>query len=242
MRRLLLLGAAAAARAAPRLVLVGETGAGKSTLGNRLLGRGAFAVGGGFDAVTAAVRCEAGRWRGRAVEVCDTPGFNDDGRRDGDTAAAILSVANGTAGLVYVHNARAARLSRSARRAMKLVVAGISSDGGAPPPVGRVAFVLTRSLGGLDGPLWRRQLPPALCAKFGACAAPPTLAFAGVGRAAVDAAALVAPRFRRAFGAWLDAVSREAPLAAAAPPADDGAAACDAQEAKWRACVAATNT
>mmetsp|Transcript_29484 Transcript_29484/g.88170 ORF Transcript_29484/g.88170 Transcript_29484/m.88170 type:complete len:110 (+) Transcript_29484:271-600(+) len=90
LHRLLLAAAAAATAALPRYVLVGETGAGKSSLANALLGKDHFATGGGFDAVTVEARCVAGRWGSDAVEVCDTPGFNDAGRDDAKVADELL--------------------------------------------------------------------------------------------------------------------------------------------------------
>lgn len=59
----LLLGVVATAE--HRLFLIGETGAGKSSFGNRLLRNISFAVGDGYESVTKAVSCQRGTFRGR---------------------------------------------------------------------------------------------------------------------------------------------------------------------------------
>ena len=76
----------------PRIVILGATGAGKSSLGNVLLGRdknyegesfenGCFKVSTGLDSITKDTCADAGYWMGDKnnpmVTVVDTPGFGD---------------------------------------------------------------------------------------------------------------------------------------------------------------------
>lgn len=171
--------------ATPRYVIVGETGAGKSTLGNALLGRREFVVGDDFDAVTTETRCAANA----RFELCDTPGFNDAGRADDALAAAILgSCANASAGIIYVHNARSPRLSRAARKALRLVFDGLGDDGasnraddrsGADETTRKGGGATTRKDGGAtsrkDGGATRRSDHGATSRKDGSPSRPPSL-------------------------------------------------------------------
>merc|ERR1719370_2894877 len=79
----------------PRLVILGQTGTGKSTLSNILLGQAfdckncTFPVCDGMDSCTKATKYAAGKWLGtggREAEftVVDTPGFGDSDNNDND--------------------------------------------------------------------------------------------------------------------------------------------------------------
>ena len=88
----------------PRLVILGATGVGKSSLANVLLGRdknyegagysdGCFQVRGGLDSVTKATCAEAGLWlgSGQSFTVVDTPGFGDRLLEEQQTIASLVT-------------------------------------------------------------------------------------------------------------------------------------------------------
>jgi len=92
----------------PRLILLGSTGSGKSSLGNVLLGRAhnfkddenfdgsqCFVAGEGTQGVTKKTCAEAGRWNGdegRPVTVIDTPGFGDEVEADRETVEQLVTM------------------------------------------------------------------------------------------------------------------------------------------------------
>lgn len=195
-----------------RLFLVGESGAGKSTLGNRLLRRRAFAVGAGFDAVTHEVQCE----RTDDLEVCDTPGLNDGSRSDGETANLILDAmrARSIAGIIYVHNAKVLRLTKAAKKTMKLLL----RDAGITNLADRVLFVFTRATG--LGAVAKRSLQDMLCKKLDPtfCDRPPALAFAGVKNPIIDWAFFIDLRLKRATSTFLRRLRNYSDLSLAPPP------------------------
>jgi predicted GTPase len=59
------------------IVLLGETGNGKSLLGNELTGRSHFEVGHGVESQTKYVQSSTVNYAGITTTVYDTPGFND---------------------------------------------------------------------------------------------------------------------------------------------------------------------
>ena len=185
-----------------RVFLMGETGAGKSTLGNVLLGGGHFRVGDGYEGVTQEVQCVTGRsFGGRPLEVCDTPGLNDESKSDEATALMVASAlaSRPADAVVYVHNARVLRLTRAARKAMKRVVAlfpGEAAD--------RVLFAFTRATG--LSAASKRALGELLCAKLDKsfCHRPPAMAFAGLQNKFIDLATFVDFRLKRQTTAFFD--------------------------------------
>lgn len=88
----------------PRILMLGSTGVGKSSLANVLLGRdrnyqdlqgrGCFTVGGGIDPVTTATCAEKGQYLGNGsrVTIIDTPGFGDDLEHEEETIDELVDV------------------------------------------------------------------------------------------------------------------------------------------------------
>jgi len=189
-----------------RLFLMGETGAGKSSFGNRLLRNASFAVGDGYDAVTREVACSRGglfsRER-RPVEVCDTPGLNDGSRRDAEIVDGILEAMRErpTHAVLYVHNAEVRRLTRSAKKAMKHLLRRVDD------PATAVLFVLTRATALGAGA--KKALKDALCSKLhpAFCLRPPSLVFAGRHNKLVDVPTFIDLRLRRSMNAFLDTLT-----------------------------------
>ena len=60
-----------------KLLVIGETGVGKSTLVNNLLGEDVADVGYSMTSATSAVNCHEGTIEGVPVKVYDTPGLAD---------------------------------------------------------------------------------------------------------------------------------------------------------------------
>jgi len=89
----------------PRLILLGNTGVGKSSLGNVLLGRphnfvdenpdgsNCFVTGHSVDATTKDTCAKAGRWAGdsgKPVTIIDTPGLGDEVEADRETVEQLV--------------------------------------------------------------------------------------------------------------------------------------------------------
>ena len=88
----------------PRMVILGQTGTGKSTLSNILLGQAfdckycTFPVCNGMDSCTKDTKYATGKWLGKAgtkFTVVDTPGFGDSDNNDNemiDEASYCLTI------------------------------------------------------------------------------------------------------------------------------------------------------
>ena len=90
----------------PRIVILGATGVGKSSLANVLLGRdrnyqnpgnkGCFHVGSGTVSITHATCAQSGQYLGfgQEVTIIDTPGFGDDLEYEEETIDELVEVTN----------------------------------------------------------------------------------------------------------------------------------------------------
>ena len=71
------------------LVLFGETGHGKSTLGNELLGKEVFPTNDSISSVTKEISGFQGEDKSKDLFVIDTPGINDSEGKDNEYLKSI---------------------------------------------------------------------------------------------------------------------------------------------------------
>merc|ERR1712212_7409 len=115
----------------PRLVIIGQTGAGKSTLANVLLGESpdckncTFAVCDGHDSCTKQTKYKVGTWLGSGptFTIVDTPGFGDSDNEDteliDEMMGALHSVIKGANAMVFLINGQDERFDASMQQMIR---------------------------------------------------------------------------------------------------------------------------
>ena len=115
----------------PRLVIIGQTGAGKSTLANVLIGEAVdctnctFAVCNGHDSCTKQTKYAVAQWLGvgQLFTVVDTPGFGDSDNDDNILIDEMMDVlkntVEGTNGIILLINGEEERFDASLQQMMR---------------------------------------------------------------------------------------------------------------------------
>ena len=124
----------------PRLVIIGQTGAGKSTLANVLLGDAVncdnctFPVCDGHDSCTKNTKYAVGEWLGKgdAFTIVDTPGFGDSDNDDDALIDEMMDVLKhtieGCNGIVLLINGEEERFDASLQQMMREMQALFGED------------------------------------------------------------------------------------------------------------------
>lgn len=154
---------------AKHLLLIGETGAGKSTLGNKMLGKEAFKVGHDLKSCTTQSQTQFGNLFGGdlAVEVTDTGGLGDSEGRDENfvkNVAQHVRSHGGFDGILYVHNACVPRITKGAQNAMLEMLHTLADDANRGKLWQHFGIVLTQCA--MYHPVYTAQLPNELRKRF----------------------------------------------------------------------------
>ena len=158
------------------VLLIGVTGAGKSTIGNVLLGKDAvFEVGHTIESQTSKVSMAQSLLFGNrasrmSVSVIDSGGLGDTEGRDEDfldDIASYLRNNGGVHGVVYVHNACEQRLSYQSRKTLRLALDTLTKD--KSELRNRLGLVLTHCVDNPTRAKYQAALPNFLCTKFELC-------------------------------------------------------------------------
>jgi len=165
-----------------RLIMIGQTGSGKSTLGNTLLATDKFKVCHDIDSCTAKVQIEKGFLFGKndtsstgiPVTVSDTGGLGDTEDRDEDfvdDVASHMRFVGGFHGILFVFNACDTRLHAQARSALKTLVNTLTSNDNKYQIAPRLSIVMTQCTLSPKRLLWE-NLPTKLCELLELCDVP----------------------------------------------------------------------
>ena len=162
------------------ILILGETGAGKSTFGNELLGKDEFMVGHGLDSCTEDIKSvETYLFGDPAAEqkiiVSDSGGLGDSEGRDEeflDDIASYIRSQNGIHGVVYVQNACQTRMNKQTQDSLKAMVATLTNLESQEELRNRLTIVLTQCTDPTRRVLWQAKLLAELCNKFQLCNVP----------------------------------------------------------------------
>ena len=124
----------------PRLVILGQTGAGKSTLANVLLGQSpdcfncTFTVCDGHDSCTKNTKYAVGSWLGEGPDftIVDTPGFGDSDDEDTELIDEMMGVLHtavkGANAMILLINGEEERFDSSLQQMMREMQALFGED------------------------------------------------------------------------------------------------------------------
>ena len=135
------------------LLLIGQTGAGKSSLGNEMVGLDFFEVGHSLDSCTSTIsksdnvflfgdpstKCK--------ISVSDTGGLGDSEGRDDtflDQLALHIRKDEGVHGIGYVHNAGTERLDKHAKDTLRTMVATLTTPESREELSKRLSIIVTK--------------------------------------------------------------------------------------------------
>ncbi|KAK0897901.1 hypothetical protein LTR02_010448 [Friedmanniomyces endolithicus] len=118
------------------IAVMGETGSGKSSFINRILGEEAARVGHTLLSETASIQSYSVSISGRIITLVDTPGFNDTFRSETDVLRDISDWLASTyrshlqllSGIIYLHGIDSPKMPGSAFRNLKMFEALVGSD------------------------------------------------------------------------------------------------------------------
>lgn len=163
-----------------KVIVIGETGAGKSHLCNVLTGTEVFEVGHAVEhSCTSHTSSYSGYLFGEPssgmhLTVTDTGGLGDTANRDEDfldQIAARVRAQGGVHGIIYVHNTCRMRLDRQARESLHAMAATLTNNNGKEALGQRLAFVFTHCTEEVRRSRWEQGLA-SVCEQFGFCDAP----------------------------------------------------------------------
>ena len=163
------------------LIMLRETGAGKSTLGNTLVGKEVFKVGDDLEACTDSVSAFDAFLFGDAeaainMNVSDTAGLCDPRHRDDeflDQFAAHLRSQGGTHGIIYVQDSCVRRMNACVLKSLKAIVETLTEAGKPENLNGRLAVLMTgRCTDLITQQKFENKLPDILCRNYRVCGVP----------------------------------------------------------------------